>query len=51
MVTDRLRLAEMSPSTRMKLSVDRDRIIQMRSMMRNLKLPELQIKMKEMMLY
>jgi hypothetical protein len=40
-----LRLAEMSPLMRMQLSVDRDKIIQMRSMMRNLKLPELQIQM------
>ena len=41
LVTDGSRLAEMLPSTRMQPSVDRGNIIQMRSMMRILKLLEL----------
>jgi hypothetical protein len=51
MVTDILRLVEMSLSMRMQLSSNKDNIIQMRFMMRSMKLPELQIQMQVMMVY
>jgi hypothetical protein len=50
LVIVRLRLAQMSPSMRIQLLVDQDKIIEMRFMMRRLKFPKLHIQMHVMML-